>query len=90
MVAKHLSKYLTNDKYKHIKLLSIIDKKTLGHQHLKSFDDYKIDVLSYQNGFKKNNHFCICINSLLQLDKLSNMELSQYFFLLMKLTVFYN
>jgi hypothetical protein len=78
MVAKHLSKYLTNDKYKHIKLLSIIDKKTLGHQHLKSFDDYKIDVLSYQNGFKKNNHFCICINSLLQLDKLSNMELSQY------------
>ena len=28
---------------------------------------------------KKNNHFCVCINSILQLDKLSNMELSQYF-----------
>ena len=33
MVAKHLSKYLTKDKNKHIKLLSIIDKKALGHQH---------------------------------------------------------
>ena len=50
MVAKHLSKYLTKDKNEHIKLLSIIDKETLGHQNLKSFDDYNIDVLSYQNG----------------------------------------
>jgi hypothetical protein len=78
MVAKHLKKYISNDKNKHIKLLSIIDKKTLGYQHLKSFKDNEINVLLYQDGLKKKNHFCICINSLLQLDKLSNMELSQY------------
>ena len=46
---------------------------------MKSFKDHNISVVSYQDGFKKNNHFCICINSLLQLDKLSNLELSQYF-----------
>ena len=79
MVAKHFTKYIKQTKTQHIKLLSIIDKITLSHHHLKSFKDNDINVLSYQDGFKKNNHFCICINSLLQLDKLSNMELSQYF-----------
>ena len=53
MVAKHLTKYIKQTKTQHIKLLSIIDKKTLGHQHLKSFKDNDINVLSYQDGFKK-------------------------------------
>ena len=80
MVAKHFEKYISGNKdRKHIKLLSIIDKITLSHQHLKSFKDYNIKVQSYQEGFKKNNHFCVCINSLLQLENLSNLELSQYF-----------
>ena len=39
---------VNNNKY--FKGISI-DKKTLGHQHLKSFDENKINVLSYRNGF---------------------------------------
>jgi hypothetical protein len=53
MVAKHLTKYIKQTNTQHIKLLSIIDKITLSHQHLKSFKDNDINVLSYQNGFIK-------------------------------------
>ncbi len=53
MVAKHLTKYIKQTKTQHVKLLSIIDKITLSHQHLKSFKDNDINFLSYQNGLKK-------------------------------------
>ena len=53
MVAKHFTKYIKQTKTQHIKLLSIIDKITLSHQHLKSFKDNDINVLSYQDGLKK-------------------------------------
>ena len=51
MVAKHFTQYIKQTKTQHIKLLSIIDKITLSHQHLKSFKDNDRKVLSYQNGF---------------------------------------
>ena len=74
-VAEHCSNYLKDKNYK---ILSIISRITLGDQHIKSFNDKKIKMFSYSNGMKKDQHFIVCINSLLIMNNLSDDELNNY------------
>lgn len=78
MMSKYTKQYISEEGNEHYKILSIIDKISLCNQHLNSFKKEDINILDYQKGFIKNNHYCICINSLLQLEQLTNDELSQY------------
>lgn len=75
-INERITEYISKPKYNFYKVLSIVDLITLSKQHLKSFSN--INMLSYQNGFIKNNHITICINSLLLMEQLTNHELSQY------------
>ena len=52
-IAKHMKEYLSNDDTNVYKVLSIIDKITLGTQHLESFKKEEIHLSSYHDGFKK-------------------------------------
>jgi hypothetical protein len=74
-VAEHTSQYITNTDYK---VLSIISRITLGDQHIKSFNEKGIKMFSYNNGLVKNQHFIICINSLLMLKDLKDDEIKNY------------
>ena len=73
-----MKEYISHDDTNIYKLLSIFNLKTLDAQNYKTFKDYDIELLSYEDGFKRNEHFYICINSLLKLEYLSNEELGQY------------
>jgi hypothetical protein len=77
-IAKHMKEYISNDDTNVYKILSIIDKISLGAQHLESFKKEQIHLRSYHDGFKKNEHYYVCINSLLQLENLSNSDIEQY------------
>jgi hypothetical protein len=74
-----MKEYISHDDTNINKILSIFNLKTLGAQHYKTFKEkYNIELLSYEDGFKRNEHFYICINSLLKLEHLSNEDLGQY------------
>ena len=62
-VAKYLKEYLVENP--HYKVLSIIDRITLADQHIKSFNDHGIKFNDYRNKFIDNQHYIVCINSLL-------------------------
>ena len=81
-----ITEYISKQKYNFYKMLSIVDLITLSKQHLKSFEN--IGMISYQNGFIKNNHMTICINSLLLMEKLTNEELGQYIVYIDEITSF--
>ena len=73
-----MKEYISHDETNVYKILSIIDKISLGAQHLESFKKEEIHLRSYHDGFKKNEHYYVCINSLLQLENLSNSDIEQY------------
>ena len=50
-IAKHMKEYISHDDTNVYKILSIIDKITLGAQHLDSFKKEDIHLLSYQDRF---------------------------------------
>ena len=77
-IAKHMKEYISNDDTNVYKVLSIIDKITLGAQHLESFKTEEIQLRSYHDGFKRNEHYYVCINSLLQLENLKSEDFGQY------------
>ena len=56
-IAKHMKEYISHDDTNIYKLLSIFNLKTLGAQHYKTFKDYDINLSSYEDGFKRNEHF---------------------------------
>jgi hypothetical protein len=86
-INERITEYISKQKHNFYKVLSIVDLITLSKQHLKSFEN--IGMLSYKNGFIKNNHMTICINSLsLMDDKLTNHDLGQYIVYIDEITSF--
>ena len=75
-VAEHTSNYLEDNK--HLNVLSIISRITLGDQHIKSFNSKNIKMFSYSNGLVKNKHFIVCINSLLMMKDLKDDDFKNY------------
>jgi hypothetical protein len=75
--ATHISTYMA--KHPNIKLLTIISRKTLGHQLIKSFSENNINIVSYEKeNFKLDINYSICINSLLKLSFLTNDDINNY------------
>jgi hypothetical protein len=77
-VALFTAEYIKQPKYKDIKVLSIIPRITLGDQHIISFGKKKIKLNNYQDKITFNDHLCICINSLVKFEKITNDQLSNY------------
>jgi hypothetical protein len=77
--AKHIDKYLTSNSHQ-FKVLSIVPRITMADQHIKTFSDHQIKLISYQDLAKNvsNDNIVCCINSLLIYEKLSNEELADY------------
>ena len=75
-VAEHTAKYLEDNK--HLNVLSIISRITLGDQHIKSFNNKNIKMFSYSHGLVKNKHFIVCINSLLMMKDLKDDDFKNY------------
>ena len=75
-IKERITEYISKPETYYYKVLSIVDLISLSKQHLKTFEN--IGMLSYQNGFIKNHHISICINSLLLMEQLTNDELRQY------------
>jgi len=75
-VAEHTSEYLKDNK--HLNVLSIISRITLGDQHIKSFNSKNIKMFSYSGGLVKNKHFIVCINSLLMMKDLKDDDFKNY------------
>lgn len=88
-VAEHVEQYMKeNPDYKFV---SIVDRRTLAEQHMKSFKN--INMKSYQN--KKVNPynekaFVVCINSLYQLAALTKKEKNKYIIFIDEITSFLN
>lgn len=75
--AKHFAELLLE--YPNLKLLNIVDRITLSDQIVQSFQKENVNILSYQlDQFSKDNHYTVCINSLLKLTNISNNELKNY------------
>jgi len=89
-MAKYCKSYISESENDYIKILSLSDKITLGNQHAETFSKYNINLLNYKDGFIKNQHFSICINSLLQLEHLSNYELKNYVIFIDEINSFLN
>jgi hypothetical protein len=70
-MANHLEKYVIDNYDENYKLITIVAKVSLCDQHIKSFGDANIKVLSYEDDEKslKNDHISICINSLMMYQK---------------------
>ena len=77
-MAQHCKTYISEPENDYIKILSLSDKITLGNQHTETFKNENIHLCSYKDGFKKNEHFNICINSLLQFEHLTNYDFNKY------------
>ena len=75
-IADYIYQYVNEEDNKHYKLLNIFNLKSLGYQHTKSFE--KLDVMNYEDGFKSNTHYSVCLNSLVKLQNLTNNEMSNY------------
>ena len=77
-MAKNMSLYLKENP--DFKLLSIVAKISLAEQHVKSFNDENINIVSYQNNEKDlfNDNLVICINSLMMYSGFSNDEFKNY------------
>ena len=71
-MAQYCKAYKTESENDYIKILSLSDKITLGNQHTETFKNENIILLNYKDGFIKNQHYNICINSLLQVEHLLN------------------
>jgi hypothetical protein len=89
-MAQHCKAYISEPDNDYIKILSLSDKITLGNQHTETFGKYKIDLYNYKDGFIKNQHFSICINSLLQLEHLTNHDLKNYVVFIDEINSFLN
>jgi hypothetical protein len=78
--AKHIKEYLSLGNNLHnYTVLSIISRRTLGDQHITSFKQEGIELLSYEDKkLTKFDHGVICLNSLLQLDYLTDSDLRHY------------
>ena len=70
-IAKHIETYLCNSYSDNNKIISIVSKISLAQQHIKSFDDNNIKIISYDNDNKNlsKDNITICINSLLMYQK---------------------
>jgi hypothetical protein len=89
-MAQHCKAYISEPDNDYIKILSLSDKITLGNQHTETFGKYNIDLYNYKDGFIKNQHFSICINSLLQLEHLTNHDLKNYVVFIDEINSFLN
>ena len=87
-IAQYCKAYILENE--NIKVLSLSDKITLGNQHTETFNKYNINLLNYKDGFIKNQHYKICINSLLQLEHLSNNEFKNYVVFIDEINSFLN
>jgi hypothetical protein len=75
--AKQLKQYL--NKYPDMKILSLVNYRSLASQQIKSFGDAGITLFNYQNKKFINlneGHYVLCINSLNKL-KLDNIDLNK-------------
>lgn len=59
------------------RVISIVSRKSLAQQHIKSFNEHGINLVSYKNENKNiiNNDLVFCINSLMVLSKLKKEDL---------------
>ena len=76
--AKHIKKYM-EDKPE-LKLISLIDRISLSHQHLDSFRKVGLNMVSYQDELKniEDDNIIICLNSLLMFSKYSKEFFNNY------------
>ncbi len=76
-VAIHSSKYLKdNPQYR---ILSIIDRVIIANQHIKTFSEHDINMVSYDKSQFKVTNYIVCINSLLKVvDLYDNNEIQNY------------
>ena len=72
------------------KILSIVSKKSLASQHIKSFGDEGIQLTSYLDEDKKitKDNITVCINSIMLLKDLTISELSNYIVYIDEVTSF--
>ena len=78
--------------HQHKKILSIVSKKSLCDQHIKSFKDANINLTSYLDTNKnvKDNNIIVCINSILILSKMRDIEFSNYIVYIDEISSFLN
>lgn len=70
-VAQYMEKYMSDNKKKKLKMISITNLISLGRQHIESFKKCNIDLVSYDSpdiDIRKDNIY-VCINSLYKLFK---------------------
>jgi hypothetical protein len=77
-MAKHCKTYISEPENDYIKIISLSDKITLCNQHAETFKNENIHLCNYKDGFKKSEHMSICVNSLLQLEHLTNNDFNKY------------
>jgi len=91
LIAVIMYKYKKNNK--NIKFLSIIDIVKLGEQQIKTFNDKKLELVSYKNladsgEFRKQNMTVCCINSLHRI--FDNTEPNEYIVYIDEINSFIN
>ena len=85
--------YNYKQKNKNVKFLSIIDIRKLGEQQIKTFDDKKLELVSYKNlsdsdDFKKQEMTVCCINSLHKF--VDNIDITEYVIFIDEINSFIN
>lgn len=86
--AKHIKKYMEDKP--HLKVLSLIDRISLSHQHLDSFKKAGLNMVSYQDETKniEDDNIIICLNSLVMFAKYSKEFFNNYIVYIDEVTSF--
>lgn len=86
--SKHIKKYIEDKP--HLKVISLIDRISLSHQHLDSFRKAGLNMVSYQDELKniEDDNIIICLNSLLMFSKYSKEFFNNYIVYIDEITSF--